>query len=90
MSAAFKHDCESCILMATVLRDIDGKGMNRHDIYYHPEREGGVASNWRNWRIVVRYGDDGPAYWSGISHNVLIREGLDLAIELGYITGSEG
>jgi hypothetical protein len=76
--------------MDTVMRDVNGRDMRKYDMYYHPETEGGIPSNWRNWRIVVRYSDDGPDYWSGVSNNPLIREGLDLAIELGYITGSEG
>jgi hypothetical protein len=76
--------------MDTVMRDVNGKDMRKYDMYYHPESENGIPANWRNWRIVVRYSGDGPDYWSGVSQNALIREGLDLAIELGYIKGLGG
>ena len=77
------HDCEWCTFMGGAYRRTDNNGTNEWvDFYYHhhPEFEG-------QFNIIVRYGSEGPDYWSGRGNSEVLGEGLRLAISLGYVIG---
>lgn len=79
----YAHDCEYCTFMGGAYRRTDHDGTNEWiDFYYHYVDELPGLFN-----IVVRYGDEGPDYWSGLGNSEVLGEGLRLAISLGYVIG---
>ena len=77
MDSTWKHDCDDCVLMGTLYAEA-----KRCDAYYHPINKGQC-----DFTLVVRYGDDGPDYWSGLTHSEVLVEALHMAIRRGYIVG---
>lgn len=62
MKPNWKHDCDKCELVA-----ITNIGGEKLDWYVHDYADETFSGAWES--LVVRYGDDGPEYYSAVRHH---------------------
>lgn len=77
LSPLFEHDCSKCIFLG-----IDYWDDRPADLYYCPAQVGGPT-------VIARYGNDGPAYCSGmefaLAGHAILSKALALARQRGLV-----